>query len=43
MEGEDRLGVSAQIGEDDRLDRQPAHRTQLVPLLQLPGADVAGH
>lgn len=43
MEYEDRLGVSADVGEDDRLDRQPADRTQLVPLLQLPGADVAGH
>lgn len=41
--GEDRLCVSADVGEDDRLDRQPAHRTQLVPLLQLPGADVAGY
>lgn len=35
--------VSADVGEDDGLDRQPADRTQLVPLLQLPGADVAGH
>lgn len=43
MEVGDRLGVSAEVGEDDRLDWQPAHRTQLVPLLQLPGADVAGH
>lgn len=43
MEGGDRLGVSAEVGEDDRLDWQPAHRTQLVPLLQLPGADIAGH
>lgn len=25
------------------MDRQPAHRTQLIPLLQLPGADVAGY
>lgn len=41
--GEDRLCVSADVGEDDRLDRQPAHWTQLVPLLQLPGADVAGY
>lgn len=43
MEGGDRPGVSADVGEDDRLDGQPAHRTQLIPLLQLPGADVAGH
>lgn len=34
--------VSAEVGEDDRLDGHPAHRAQLVPLLQLPGADVAG-
>lgn len=39
----DRLGVSADVGEDDGLDGQPADRTQLVPLLQLPGADVAAH
>lgn len=38
-----RLGVSDEVGEDDGLDWQPAHRTQLVPLLQLPGADVAGN
>lgn len=43
MEGEDRLGVSAEVGEDDRLDRHPADWTQLVPLLQLPGTDVARH
>lgn len=42
-EDEHRLGVSAEVGEDDGLDGQPADRTQLVPLLQLPGADVAGH
>lgn len=35
--------VSAEVGEDDRLDRHPAHRTQFVPLLQLPGADIAGN
>ena len=40
---QDRWGVSAEVGEDDRLDGKPADRTQLVPLLQLPGADVAGH
>lgn len=34
--------VSAEVGEDDRLDGHPAHRTHLVPLLQLPGADIAG-
>ena len=31
------------VGEDDGLDGQPAHGTQLVPFLQLPGAHVAGH
>lgn len=35
--------VSAEVGEDDRLDGQPADWAQFVPLLQLPGADVAGH
>lgn len=35
--------VSAEVGEDDRLDGQPADWAQLVPLLQLPGTDVAGH
>lgn len=35
--------VSAEVGEDDRLYRHPAHRTQFVPLLQLPGADIAGN
>lgn len=35
--------VSAEVGEDDRLDRHSAHRTQFVPLLQLSGADVAGN
>lgn len=35
--------ASAEVGEDDRLYRHPAHRTQFVPLLQLPGADVAGN
>lgn len=34
---------SAEVGEDHRLDGHPAHRAQLVPLLQLPGTDVAGH
>lgn len=35
--------VSAEVGEDDGLDGHPTHRTQLVPLLQLPGAHVAGY
>lgn len=34
---------SAQVGEDDGLDGHPADGAQLVPPLQLPGADVAGH
>lgn len=33
---------SAQVGEDDRLNGHAAHRTQLVPFLQLAGAQVAG-
>lgn len=35
--------VSADVGQHHRLDGQPAHRAQLVPLLQLAGADVAAH
>lgn len=34
--------LSAEVGEDDGLDRHPAHRTQLIPLLQLPRTHVAG-
>lgn len=36
-------GVSAEVGKDDRLDGQSADRTQLIPFLQLPGADITGH
>lgn len=38
-----RAGVSAEVGEKDRLDRQSSDWTRLVPLLQLPGAHVARH
>lgn len=40
--GDEERQLSAEVGEDDGLDRHPAHRTQLIPLLQLPRADVAG-
>lgn len=43
LRGEGRPGASAEVGEDDGVDGQPAHRAQLVPLLQLPRADVAGY
>lgn len=43
MEGGQGRGVLAEVGEDDRLDWQPADRTQLVSLLQLHGANIAGH
>lgn len=36
-------GLSAEVGEHHGLDGHPADGTQLVPLLQLPGAHVAGH
>lgn len=35
-------GASALVGQDDRLDGHPAHGTQLVPLLELASAQVAG-
>lgn len=43
LRGEGRPGASAEVGENDGVDGQPAHRAQLIPLLQLPGADVAGY
>lgn len=34
---------SAEVSQDHRLDWQSADGTKFVPLLELPGADVAGH
>ena len=35
--------ASADVGEHDGLDRLPTHRAQLVAVLELLGAGVAGH